>query len=29
MRKRIRFVSENKELYPYMTVAEMIHFVRG
>ena len=29
MRKRIGFVSENKELYPYMTVAEMIHFVRG
>jgi ABC-2 type transport system ATP-binding protein len=29
MRKRIGFVSENKELYPYMTVAEMIRFVRG
>jgi ABC-2 type transport system ATP-binding protein len=29
VRKGIGFVSENKELYPYMTVAEMIRFVRG
>lgn len=29
IRRRIGFVTEDKELYPYMTVAEIIRFTRG
>jgi len=29
MRKDVAFVSEDKRLYPYMTVAQMLHFTRG
>lgn len=29
LRRRIGFVTEDKELYPYMTVEQMIRFVRG
>lgn len=29
LRKDVAFVSEDKRLYPYMTVAQMLHFTRG
>jgi ABC-2 type transport system ATP-binding protein len=29
MRQDVAFVSEDKRLYPYMTVAQMLHFTRG